>query len=202
MDCSFKPKINNFNRDKVFDNKMNARDLNTFNQTVERMRNGILQNFTKKYLSEKVTTGENWLKVKNEKIKPFNITDLKSKGYRSTNSNAINNDNISENNKEEQDEYFSIQITIPNGKERVLRISKYDDPEYIADNFCKIYGLKDEIKNRLIKTIYHFINLYLNKPVDESNNNNNNNSNINRSQLNNNNNVNNNYNNKGNNEDN
>lgn len=103
-------------------------------------------------------TGKNWQKVKNMNIKPFNITDLKGK------------DNLSDAKKDKivDDDYFSIQITIPNGKERVLRICKSDDPEIISENFCKIYGLKDEIKQRLTKTITHFVNMYLNKQADES----------------------------------
>lgn len=67
-----------------------------------------------------------------------------------------------------EDDYFSIQITIPNGKERILRICQNDDPEEVAENFCKIYGLKDEIKQRFTKIILHLINLYLNKQVDDS----------------------------------
>ena len=103
----------------------------------------------------RVITGENWEKVKNEKVRPFDITDLKPK-----------DSSIKENNIENE-EYFSIQITIPNGKERLLKISKNDDPEEIADSFCKIYGLKSEIKARLIKTINHFVNLYLKKEADD-----------------------------------
>lgn len=71
-------------------------------------------------------------------------------------------------NSKLDEEYFSIQITIPNGKERVLRISRNDDPEEVAANFCKIYGLKYEIQKRLTKTITHFVALYLKKDMEES----------------------------------
>ncbi len=47
-------------------------------------------------------------------------------------------------------------------------MSRNDDPEEIAANFCKVYGLKQEIKNRLTKTITHFVNLYLKKENEES----------------------------------
>lgn len=113
----------------------------------------------------RVTTGDNWEKVKNAKIRPFNITDLKQK------------EKDFETNQNKDDEYFSIQITIPNGKERILRIGRKDDPEQIAANFCKIYGLKPEIKSRLTKTITHFVNLYLKKEDESILNNNNNNMN-------------------------
>ena len=100
-------------------------------------------------LLKRVYTGDNWERVKNSKVKPFNITDLKPKKEKVEQS--------------DEKEYFTIQITIPNGKERVLKISKYDNVDEVADNFCKIYGLKSEIKQRLKKTINHFSNLYLKK---------------------------------------
>jgi hypothetical protein len=158
-ECTFKPQVNNNQPlDYVFNsNRMDEKDISLYEKTIERMRNGILENFKKKYLAERITTGENWLKVKMANIKPFDITDLRPPEENSLQASA-----------KEDDEYFSIHITIPNGKERVLRISKYDDPEEVADNFCKIYGLKDEIKIRLTKTISHFINLYLNKTSDDS----------------------------------
>jgi len=158
--CTFKPHLNTLTKE-VFENKLTEKEAKIYEQTVERMRNGILENFKKKYLSERVTTGENWEKVKKTKVKPFDITDLKPK----------NKENESQRNLS-NDEYFSIQITIPNGKDRILRISRNDDPEEIASNFCKIYGLKPEIKSRLTKTINHFVNLYLKTEEEHSNTNN------------------------------
>lgn len=42
-----------------------------------------------------------------------------------------------------------------------MRVHRDDDPYEIAENFCKVYGMKDEIKDRLAKTILKFINMYL-----------------------------------------
>jgi hypothetical protein len=68
------------------------------------------------------------------------------------------------NQPEKYDEdYFSIQIAIPNGKERTLRVHKDDDPSQIAHEFCLVYGLKDEIKERLSKTILNFMSIYLSR---------------------------------------
>jgi hypothetical protein len=61
------------------------------------------------------------------------------------------------------EDYFSIQIAIPNGKERVLRVHKDDDPNQIAQEFCLVYGLKEEIKERLAKTILNFMSIYLSR---------------------------------------
>lgn len=156
-ECTFKPNTYSQNNlDYIFNNKMDEKDFSLYEKTIERMRNGILETFKKKYLAERVTTGKNWIKVKTAKIKPFDITDLKPKETSIENEKKFDDD----------DEYFSIHITIPNGKERVLRISRYDNPEELADNFCKIYGLKEEIRQRLTQTIEHFMGLYLNKNDD------------------------------------
>jgi len=53
-------------------------------------------------------------------------------------------------------------------RERTLRVHKEDDPYEIAENFCKVYGMKDEIKQRLAKTILQFMNLYLIKSNEKS----------------------------------
>ena len=50
--CTFKPQLNNFNKE-VFESKLNEKEAKIYEQTIERMRNGILENFKKKYLSEK-----------------------------------------------------------------------------------------------------------------------------------------------------
>jgi hypothetical protein len=38
----------------------------------------------------------------------------------------------------------------------------------VSENFCKVYGMKDEIKHRLAKTILQFMNLYLIKTNEKS----------------------------------
>ncbi len=62
---------------------------------------------------------------------------------------------------QDEDQYFQIQITITNGKERTLRIHRNDDPYDIAANLAKIYSMKDEVKDRLAKTILQFMSTYL-----------------------------------------
>ena len=53
-------------------------------------------------------------------------------------------------------------------RERTLRVHKDDDPYEIAENFCLVYGMKEEIKQRLAKTILQFMNLYLIKSSEKS----------------------------------
>ena len=103
----------------------------------------------------RINEGENWQKIKNSNIKPFDITDLKPK---------LDKSSIKDNQ-----EYFSIQIAIPNGRERILKIKANDNAEELAENFCKVYGLKEEIKQRLTQTIEYFMKQYLYKDNDSSN---------------------------------
>ena len=53
-------------------------------------------------------------------------------------------------------------------RERTLRVHKDDDPYEVSENFCKVYGMKEEIKQRLAKTILQFMNLYLIKTNEKS----------------------------------
>lgn len=63
-------------------------------------------------LNSRIPTGENYERVKNADIKPFNITDLKKKKEEKSQTQKV----TTENNANNEDEYFSIQITIPSGK--------------------------------------------------------------------------------------
>jgi hypothetical protein len=56
-----------------------------------------------------------------------------------------------------------MEIALTNGKERVLKIHRNDDPYEIATNLAKIYSMKDEVKDRLAQTILQFMSTYLRK---------------------------------------
>jgi len=60
-------------------------------------------------LNFRIPTGENYERIKNADIKPFNITDLKKKKEEKS-------EKLTTENETNEDEYFSIQITIPSGK--------------------------------------------------------------------------------------
>ena len=61
--------------------------------------------------------------------------------------------------------YFHIKIKIPGigGKERTIKIYLDDDIEKSVDKFCKIYNLKENIKEKLTKIIIDLRNNYLEK---------------------------------------
>ena len=65
--------------------------------------------------------------------------------------------------KGKNEESFNVQIKIPNGKERIIKVYLSDDPYDVADNFCKTYCLKEEIKERLGKMILNYRTVYLQK---------------------------------------
>ena len=93
------------------------------------------------------------------KLKPFNITDLRTKN---DDNSKRNKSNVLKNPKKR---YFNIQIKIPGigGKERIMKIYLDDDIKNNVDKFCKIYNINEEIKEKLIKIIIESRNDYLDK---------------------------------------
>ena len=143
--CTFKPKLISQNSLKK---SLNSTEKpKGFDEYQKKMREGIIKATEKKYMEKNI--GQNYEKIKKKNIQPFNITDLKK-----------NNDK-KDFKKDEQ--FFTIQIKIPNGKERHIKVYLNEDPYDVADNFCKTYCLKNEVKERLAKTILNFRNLYLQK---------------------------------------
>ena len=48
--------------------------------------------------------------------------------------------------KEIKNDYFTMKIKIPNGQMKSLKIYINSDPYKIANDFCKIYSIKDDLK--------------------------------------------------------
>ncbi len=143
--CTFKPKLISQNSLKK---SLNSTEKpKGFDEYQKKMREGIIKATEKKYMEKNI--GQNYEKIKKQNIQPFNITDLKK-----------NND---KKDFKKNEQFFTIQIKIPNGKERHIKVYLNEDPYDVADNFCKTYCLKNEVKERLAKTILNFRNLYLQK---------------------------------------
>jgi len=107
---------------------------------------------------EKNPNGENWENIKNANIQPFNITDL----------TRTEEDKEKFTNTEEED-FVSIDISIAKGKTRQIKVHKNDDPNELAKNFCLVYGLKEEIAERLTKMIQDYMATYLENEDQEEN---------------------------------
>ena len=152
--CTFKP---NLISQKTFKKCMTSTEKpRGFDEFSQKMREGIIKAAEKKYRENKIPTGENYEKIKKANIQPFDITDLRKK-------DQSKSKNSSSGTRSRNEDFFTIQIKIPNGKERTIKVYLSDDPFDVADNFCKTYCLKEEIKERLAKTILNFRNLYLQK---------------------------------------
>ncbi len=93
------------------------------------------------------------------KMKPFNITDLRNT---KKDNNKRNKSCVLQSH---DNRYFHIKIKIPGigGKERTIKIYLDDDIEKSVDKFCKIYNLKENIKEKLTKIIIDLRNNYLEK---------------------------------------
>ena len=91
------------------------------------------------------------------KLKPFNITDLRDKNSNDKKEFLLKNNG----NKK----YFNIKIQMPGigGKERTIKIYLDDDIKKIIDNFSKIFYIKQEVKEKLVKIIEDLKNNYLEK---------------------------------------
>ena len=135
---------------KSFDNTSKPKG---FDEYIIRNRKEILNKEKLKQKMEKIPCGENYEKLKKRPITPFNITDMRKEKIK----------------KKIKDDYFTMKIRIPNGQERTLKINIRNDPYKIANNFCKIYSIKEKGKQKLIKNIINCQNVYLNVNKDDIN---------------------------------
>ena len=146
--CTFKPKL--ISQQSLKKSLNSTERPKGFDEFQKKMRDGIMKTALKKYKENRIPVGENYEKIKKANIQPFDITDLRNK-------------NKDKNNDKKNEEFFTIQIKIPSGRERQIKVYLSEDPYDVADNFCKTYCLKNEVKERLAKTILNFRNLYLQK---------------------------------------
>ena len=116
-----------------------------FDEYIIRNRKEILNKQKLKEMKEKIPCGENYEKLKKRTITPFNITDMKRKKIK----------------KEENNDFFTMKIKIPNGQMKNLKIDIKSDPYKISNDFCKIYSIKDDVKQKLIKNIINCQNVFL-----------------------------------------
>ena len=170
--CLFRPKINKIDPDRLNRSFTMVKKPKGYGKFVETHRKGILERFQKKYLMEQKPVGENYEKIKRMNIQPFNITDMrkykenqKKKIYERTHKNKkipnkTNSDYVEE-------DYFTIEILVQNGKKRMIKIYPNDDPKEITEEFCKTYQIKDDIKKKLYHNICNFKQQYLKNKEEE-----------------------------------
>ena len=191
--CTFKPNIsNNDMMNRTFSNFKNAKQPKGYNLYINRNRSFLKQKEKEKKLEEDKKYGRNYDKLQKMKmkIKPLNITGLdkspsKDKNYyNNTDIKKKTKFNLRYENIEDiiENVYITLDIKIPNGSIKLLKIYNKGDNETIEDifNFCKIYSLNDEIKKMLIQKALKYKNIFFGRNMIF---NNNDNININRSEI-------------------
>jgi len=138
---NYNSEINKRRMNKSFDIKIKPKG---YNEYIIRNRKEILNKEKLKEKKEKISYGENYEKLKRRAITPFNITDMKKE------------------RKKNNDDYFIMKIKIPNGQMKSIKINIESDPYKIANEFCKVYSIKENMKQKLIKNIINCQNTYLN----------------------------------------
>ena len=142
-------RLSKLRMNKSFDNPQKCKGFDEF---VRRNRKGYLERLRVKYLLEKSSQGERYEEIMRRNITPPNITDIRrmrEKGIKSNN-NEINSN---ENESDEKEEYFNLQIKLPNGKMQTLKIYENDDANEVVEEFCKIHSIDDNVKNKLVANI-------------------------------------------------
>lgn len=163
-DCSFNPKLNKIEKEKLNRSFTSKKKPKGYDKFVEIHRKGILKRFEKKYLMEKKPIGENFEKIKRMNIQPFNITDIRKAEKEEFKKLCEKTNTPFEESEEESDgndDYFTIEVLVQNGKKRILKIYENDDPKEVAENFCKTYSVKEDVKKKLIDNIIKFKKEYM-----------------------------------------
>ena len=167
-----------------------------YNEYIQRNRSILEKKEYEKKLEEDKKYGRGYEKIQKKKLKPFNITDLNGGNGNnrkikkinipipSPNSNRSNrsleqNNNDFVNNFENEkvgniidDIYINIDIKIPNGLLKPLKIYNRNDKDTVemVNNFCNIYSINDENKKEILKKVIEYKNAFFNINLNKGNN--------------------------------
>ena len=191
--CTFKPILtsNNEIMNRNFSNLKKRKKPKGFNEYVKRNRSILESKEYEKKIEEDKKYGKNYEKIQKMKIKPFNITDLNENQKKmkkiniqipSSNNNQSfgnNNNNIElMNNFEDEkieniidDVYITLDIKIPNGLLKPLKIYNKNDNDTIdlVNNFCKIFSINDDNKKIILKKVMQYKNSFFGRNLINSN---------------------------------
>jgi len=163
-----------------------------YNEYIQKNRSLLEKKKNEKKIEEDKIYGRNYDQIQKMKLKPFNITDLNNKSNKKKKNN--NKENLSSydenleqnirneiiNNKEDEKNeniiidgvYITIDIRVPNGLYKPLKIYNTDDNNTIelVNNFCKIYSINDEDKKIILKIVMEYKNYFFGRNINGSNN--------------------------------
>ena len=182
--CTFKPVITEPDAMmKTFSKMKNMRKPKGYDGYVKRNRSILEKKELEKKMEEDKKCGRNYEKIKKAKLKPFNINDLNGSNKKnkkinipltSPNSNRsfqqkskINNEFINnfenENNENIIDNvYITIDIKVPNGLLKPLKIYNKSDNDTIelVNNFCRVYSMNEENKKIILNNVLQYKNAF------------------------------------------
>ena len=140
-----------------------------YNGNNKSIRNSMSQNFEyrERQLSRDKIINKNKKEKNNEtKPKPFNISDvnIEKDGKKNKTQNNFNNKNII-------DVYITIEIKIPNGELKPLKIYKnQSNIEELINDFCTENDLNEEDKEIIINKVKQYRNTFFGNNINEENN--------------------------------
>jgi hypothetical protein len=173
--CTFKPhlttRVDILN--KTFSNMSRLKKPKGYENYVERNRSLLKKKEYEKKLEEDKKYGKNYEKVQKMKIIPFNITDLNGSIKKKKKNYICNSSRIDEDKNKKvlfgertrniiDDVYITIDIKIPNGLLKPLKIYNKSDNDTIdmVNKFCKIFSINDENKKIILKKVMQYKNTF------------------------------------------
>ena len=173
--CTFKPNLisNQKKLKQIFNSKEKPRGYDDY---VERNKSLLKKNEYEKKLNEEKISGQNYDKIKNMKIKPFNITDLNESNNKKKKTINIEDEDINDLNKNKDniidDVFITLNIRIPNGLSKPLKIydKDYNDTVESVNNFCKTYSINDENKKIIFRKVMEYKNVFFSRNIIDYNN--------------------------------
>ena len=162
---SFTPtKYSKFTKDNIKDLFINNNEKpKGYQSFIKRNLSAIKKKKKDKKEEEDRYTGRNYEKTMKMKFQPPKIKDMEDnykKGGLCEKNHFTFPDFINDDNENSDTEDSTIEIKIPNGKIVKFKFDINEDINKIVENFCKIYSLRDNVKQKLIKKIEEIKNYF------------------------------------------
>jgi len=132
--CTFKPEINSTPNQYVASKPIPK----GYDKTVGRLRYALDENKKKKEALEKVPAGENYDKLRNEKVKPFTF--------------------LTKEKKHKHPPFVYVDVNVGPGRTGRIGIHEDDDPKILAKNFAIAFQLNQEMYISLEELLTQQIN--------------------------------------------
>ena len=184
--CTHTPKISHYPQKKINRNNISIDNEDSKKPIYERLydlrknKNGIISsrnsrlennNIGERQMTEDNINRNNNKNKNKKKVRPFNINDLGEEKYGKNISNTYKkdkniNDNIIDNI------YITIDIKIPNGESKSLKI--YQNKDNIEDSineFCHLYNINEKDKKVILNKAYLYKNIFYGNYKNEEENN-------------------------------